>query len=179
MPYTIVRGNLLDSTEQFIVQQTCCTAIKPHGLSACIAAKWPSCNPYSSRRKAKGNWAIADDRPTPGTIQLMDTDTDKGTTVICAFAQYCHGKPGVYKHKDPLGLPHTDSLEDRFRYFQDCLLQISTLLQTKPTDTKQQTIAFPYRIGCGLAGGSWPRYEAELKAWSDANPAFDVKLYQL
>lgn len=107
----------------------------------------------------------------------MNTGNDRGTTVICAFAQYCHGKPGIYSTKDPLGLSYTDSLDDRFRYFQDCLLQITALLHTKPTE--QQTIAFPYRIGCGLAGGSWPRYEAELKAWSDANPAFDVKLYQL
>lgn len=99
MPLTIVTGDILNSTEQFIVQQNCCTAVRAHGLSATIAAAMPGCDPYASRKPYKGNWAVLEDRPEPGSLMIFERE-EGGPSVICAFAQYCHGKPGVAK--DPL-----------------------------------------------------------------------------
>ena len=160
----------MNSTEQFIVQQNCCTAVRAHGLSATIAAAMPGCDPYASRKPYKGNWAVLEDRPEPGSLMIFEREGG-APSVICAFAQYCHGKPGVYTSKDPLSPGVADGYGDRFRYLKECLELIAEL---KPT-----SVAFPYKIGCGLAGGSWSLYEAELKAWSARNPAMDVKIWRL
>jgi O-acetyl-ADP-ribose deacetylase (regulator of RNase III) len=162
MPYSIVNGNLLDATADYIVQQCCCTALKPSGLSKAIADKWPEANPYKNRRRYKYNWAVAEDRPQPGTIATYGR-------VVCAFAQVCQGKPGAYK--DPLGLDQNDSAANRADYFAKCLEAI--------LDLKPASVAFPYKIGCGLAGGSWHIYEDIIKKWSDKNPSIQVTLYKL
>ena len=150
MPYKITEGDLLKASTEYIVQQNCCTAVRAHGLSEIIASKWSEVNPYKDRKKYKGNWAVKEDRPEPGTIMVYELvypeqreDQLKG--VICAFAQYCHGKPGIYK--DPLGLDKKDKSTDRIGYFREC---IETITELNP-----KSVGFPYRIGCGLAGGDW------------------------
>ena len=35
------------------------------------------------------------------------------------------------------------------------------------------------RIGCGLAGGSWPEYKRALEAFARRNPAVAVAVYKL
>lgn len=97
----IIQGNILDATTEYIVQQNCCTAMKPYGLSEAIAAKWPEIDTYSYKKIFKGNWSTLDSRPEPGTIWVYEQE--KSPHVICMFAQYIHGKPGYYK--DPLNAP--------------------------------------------------------------------------
>ena len=171
MPYKVITGNLLEATTEYIVQQNCCTALKAKGLSEAIATKWPGVDTYKDRKRYKGNWAVKEDRPEPGTIEVYTFDPPstflKG--VISAFAQVCHGKPGVYK--DPLGLDTKDSASDRQTYFTECLEAIATL--------EPKSVGFPYKIGCGLAGGSWTIYEKILKTWSQKNPTIDVVVYKM
>lgn len=168
MPYKIVSGNLLDVKKGYIVQQCCCTATKAQGLAAAIAAKYPSANPYAERRKFKGTWAVKDDRPTPGTISVVKSDGVDGCCVVNAFAQYCHGTPG--KVKDPLEIDVADSASDRLSYFSMCLDAIAKL--------NPKVVAFPYKIGCGLAGGSWSIYEILIMKWSEKT-GIDVTVYKL
>ncbi len=174
MPYSIVQGDLLNANTEYIVQQTNCTAIKPHGLSEMISSKWMQINPYKERRKLRNNWAIAEDRPEPGTILVYEFDIPiitglKG--VICAFAQYSHGKSHTYK--DPLGFDekYGDDSIHRIQYFNECLEAIASL--------HPKSVGFPYKIGCGLAGGSWIKYEKLIRNWSDSNPEIDVRIYKL
>jgi len=172
MPYTIVSGDLLLADTEYIVQQNCCTAVKAHGLSEIIAQKFSGVNPYTERTRFKGNWATLETRPKPGSIEIFENEAEEDTNtckIICAFAQYCHGKPGVYK--DPLSALYGDTFEDRFTYFKQCLELIS--------DLKPKSVGFPYRIGCGLAGGSWSRYETAIKDWSLRNPTIDIKVYNM
>jgi hypothetical protein len=163
MSYTVVSGNLLDADTEYIVQQNCCTACKPDGLSAAIIEKFPYANPYKNRRKIKGkqNWAIKEDRAMPGSIQIFDK-------IVCMFAQYCQGKPG--KYKDPLELDTHDTASDRLMYFKDCLENLSLL--------NPKRVGFPYKIGCGLAGGDWKLYEPIIKEWS-SKYMIDVVIYKL
>lgn len=58
---------------------------------------------------------------------------------------------------------------DRFRYFSECLEAIVTL--------NQKTIGIPYKIGCGLGGGNWTKYELLIRQWSERNPDIDVSIY--
>jgi hypothetical protein len=41
-----------------------------------------------------------------------------------------------------------------------------------------KSLAFPYGIGCGLAGGDWKVYETMLRDWAAAHPLINVVLYQ-
>ena len=67
------------------------TAIKPHGLSETIALVWKDANVYALRKGiGKRNMAVPEDRPEPGTIQIVGK-----RKIICAFAQVAMGKPGM------------------------------------------------------------------------------------
>lgn len=170
MPYRIVKGDLLEAKTEYIVQQNCCTAVRAHGLSKAIATKWPEINPYKDRKVYKNNWCVAEDRPEPGSIHVYEfEESDSLKGVICAFAQVSHSKPGTYD--DPLGLVKNDSAKDRKQYFAECL---EGILELKP-----KSVGFPYKIGCGLAGGHWPSYEKIIKDWSEKNPSIDVVVYQI
>ncbi len=169
MPYQVVKGDLLEADVDYIVQQNCCTAVKAAGLSKAIATKWPQVNPYKERKAYKNNWAVAEDRPEPGSILVYEFENENLKGVVCAFAQVSHSKPGVYN--DPLGFVKEDSAKDRQRYFKECL---DAIVELKP-----KSVGFPYKIGCGLAGGSWSVYEKILQSWSQENPSISVLVYQI
>lgn len=159
---SIIDGNILDAKEEYILQQCCCTAIRPHGLSETIATVWKDANIYALRKGiGKRNMAIPEDRPEPGTIQIVGK-----RKIICAFAQVAMGKPGMY---DSCGKP--DTLEDRYDYFIECLQKITELNIT--------SIAIPYKIGCGLAGGNWEQYYNALNEWANNNPTIKIVIYKL
>ena len=160
------QGDLLDATEDYIVQQCCCTALKPYGLSAAIATRWPTVNPYNGRRRLRYNWAKLEDRPLPGTIQVLE---EAGREVICLFGQYTHAKPGVYDDPAMTGTP--DTYDDRLRYFQMGLEEITKL--------RPKSVAFPFKIGCGLAGGDWKKYKQAIDEWAARNPDIQVVIYKL
>lgn len=90
----------------------------------------------------------------PGTIII------KGK-VINMIAQYYPG-------------PSNDNIVDndsvRLNYFSKCLNEISKL--------SFSSIAFPYRIGCGLAGGSWDDYYKLINDWSE-NVSAEVYICKL
>ena len=63
----------------------------------------------------------------------------------------------------------TDSAESREIWFQECLDEIEELGSQMPA-----SIAFPFKIGCNLAGGIWKHYEAMINDFAASNP--DVKV---
>lgn len=151
----IVAGDLLTSGEALIAQQCCCTAVKPHGLSAAIA-RTLGADPYSKRKRiGRRNHATADSRPEPGTIEVIESRT--GGQVACLFAQYAMGPPGKY---DNDGRPDTET--DRVTYFRQALAALGQWMQRH----QYSRIAFPYGIGCGLARGKWGTYQALIEKFS-------------
>ena len=70
---------------------------------------------------------------------------------------------------DSCGKP--DTLEDRYDYFIECLQKITELNIT--------SIAIPYKIGCGLAGGNWEEYYNALNEWANKNPNIKIVIYKL
>ena len=46
---------------------------------------------------------------------------------------------------------YEDTQEEREQWFKECL-------ETLGENKKYQNLAFPYKIGCGLAGGNWDHY---------------------
>ena len=161
----IINGDLLEAKAEYICQQSNCISVKPHGLSKAIKDKF-DIDPYSNRRCFYGkNYAVSEDHSKPGTIQVFKSKN--GQKIICMFAQYGMGKPNSYGQNKI-----NDSFEKRLEWFNQCLLEIAKL--------KPKSLAFPYRIGCGLAQGHWIMdYYPALKNFSKQNPDILIKLYKL
>lgn len=87
----------------------------------------------------------------PGTIEVVG---GKGKRWICAM--YAQFKPG--KNKDS---------EKREKWFKSCLLKISKIKSLKE-------IAFPYKIGCGLAGGDWDFYRRQIEKFASCYTTIKV-----
>lgn len=65
-----------------------------------------------------------------------------------------------------------DTSSMRLKWFQSCLICVEELSDLK-------SIAFPYGIGCGAAGGHWPHYLECIKEFASRNPHVDVRIYKL
>lgn len=149
----IVSGDLLNADEEYICQQTNCISVNAHGLSKTIRNKF-GIDPYSHRKSLNGrNHAIPEDCDKHGTIKVYQKAFQKEIKVICMFAQYGMGKPFSY------GNNVEDSFEKRLHWFKLCLFEIAKL--------KPRSLAFPYNIGCGLAGGNWDDYFSALTYFSN------------
>jgi O-acetyl-ADP-ribose deacetylase (regulator of RNase III) len=131
-------GNLLDADEQYIAHQCNCTSFYSAGIAHDIFKKYSYSDTYKDRK--------VDD--IPGTIKIMGNGTDQ-RYIINMFGQH---SPGGYSNST-LSI---DSKKNREKYFYNCLLEISKI-------PKLESIAFPFRIGCGLAGGDWKYYLGTLE----------------
>ncbi|KAK3107265.1 hypothetical protein FSP39_010737 [Pinctada imbricata] len=152
MTYRQVCGDLLHMTDvDAICHQVNCLTVKSHGLSRRIAEQFPWADIYSFRKPlGRRNLATMETRGTPGTIQTFEGETVP--KVICLLSQWDYGKCGQSNRRIS---PYTDSKENRTLWFEQCL----TLLG----QTNFKYIAFPFKIGCGLAGGDWTTYRQLIK----------------
>jgi O-acetyl-ADP-ribose deacetylase (regulator of RNase III) len=165
----IVKGNLLDATEQYIVQQCNCISTRSHGLSKQVAERFRHADVYGARaRDGAKNTAPESARAVPGTIAVLG-DGDSERFVICAFAQYGMGKPYSLNNSNRQWI---DDHKSRALWFGQCLQRIAEL---EPT-----SVAFPYMIGCGLAGGDWDAdYYPMLQKFCEENPKVRAVMYRL
>lgn len=157
----IINGNLLDSSiedEPIIVHQCNCITQYGKGLSHEIFKKYPYANTYCLRV----NTSI---RSIPGTIDIKEDTKQTNRIIVNLYGQYY---PNVGKYKG-------DLMEDRIRYFQSGLDAIKDYCKLK----NKNTLAFPYGIGCGLAGGNWEIYESMLKTFAEKNNTLRIRLYKL
>jgi hypothetical protein len=139
----------------------------------CVAAQHPKisyiahqCN--CTTRVAQGlAKQIFDTFPSANVYKSLEDDragTVKIRGKICnLFAQYNPGKPTA-----------SESSQMRLLWFKKCLRLLRDELD--PATTK--SIAFPYRIGCGLAGGHWPHYRAALQEFAE-QVDFYVYIFQV
>lgn len=166
-----VEGNILNFKEQYMAQQCNTISTKSHGLSQQISRKWPHCDPYKKRRNiGTKNLAIENDRPNPGSIEVFPLNEKKEQFVVCMYAQRGMGVPYSFNNQNKeLGL---DDYKLRAFWFEECLKEIEKL--------KPKSIAFPYKIGCGLAGGNWEEtYKPLLEKFAARNPNVKIVLYKL
>ena len=157
------------------MQQLNCLGLEGAGLARLIAEKLPYGCSYKMRRadpwrKQEPRIAILEDRPTPGTIDVRRPMVGGDRpAVINLFAQYAPGRPGSCAQVPfPSGV--TDSAKQRLFWFEQCLNVIGTL----PPEVRPERLVFPAQIGCGLAGGSWPDYEAAIQRFVAAHAGFVV-----
>lgn len=138
----IVRGDLLESEAKYIVHQTNCVSEGgAAGLARHLFNKFPYADTYKNR--------IEEDKP--GTIVVRGNGDDQ-RYVINLMGQYY---PGSF-------LPNTDNdnANKRKTYFFKALLEIAKIEDL-------ESVAFPYRVGCGIAAGDWDWYLDTLLKFSD------------
>ena len=171
----IIDGDLATCKADVIVQQSNCLTTKPLGLAAYLA-EFLGVDPYKSRTSiGKTNLAIEEHRDTPGKIRVYHIPPKTGVFakhMVCFFAQFTPGPAGKY-YKNVLkesSICNEETGETRREWFQMGLDKLGGLMETIGANT----VAFPYGIGCGLAGGSWTHYLKMIQDWASANPQFKV-----
>ena len=161
-----VIGDLLNAKEPYVAQQCNCNTVTARGLSSGIAKRWKHGDVYSARSKKSAN--TAQDPDEPGTVVITRAEVDEaGVPVLLhLMAQWTPGKLGSSNRYYPK--TYQDTRVNREQWFQDCLDAIDDYV--RPPDT----VAMPYLIGCGLAGGKWETYQKMLEKCKTK-----IKLYRL
>lgn len=164
MSVEFLDGDLLEPTADIdcVVQQCNCLTVSPHGLSASIAEKWPSCDVYRLRKAVpRRNLAVESDRAVPGTAKLLKATNT--LQVACLFGQWYPGRIGApYQKVYPKHIL-TDSSDQRLKWFVSALEDLGKQLTSTRGHT---TVAFPHGIGCGLAGGEWKSYLSAIEEFA-------------
>ncbi|GKS11223.1 Appr-1-p processing protein [Paenibacillus chitinolyticus] len=126
MSVKIVQGNLMEATEDIIGHQVNCMGVMGAGLAKLIKRDYPEVfKQYKQSCSNKGELL--------GRCQIVSTKNEK--CIANLFGQYGYG---VQKR-------HTDYIALR-----GALNELMSLAMKSG-----QSIALPYNIGCGLAGGDW------------------------
>lgn len=151
----IISGNLLESKEKYIAHQCNCVSTYAAGLAKQIFDEFPYANIYKKR-------LLSGKVDGMGNI-IVCGDGETKRYVINMLAQFYPGKPKYQNSKK-------DGYLAREKAFADCLTQISAISEIK-------SIAFPYNIGCNLAGGDWETYYNMIESFEKQIDA-DVVIYK-
>lgn len=144
----IINKDITLSDEQYIVHQCNCLTKGAAGLAKVLFDKYPYANVYADRTEPS----------VPGTIDVRgDCIFDRG--IINLFGQYYPGGP-----------TGDEPREQRVTWFINGLLAIKQLEWV-------ESLAFPYQIGCGIAGGDWNRYNRILDKFAEKNPHIKMRIY--
>ena len=105
---------------------------------------------------------------TAGTIDIRRGDQK---VIVNLFAQDVPGKlewkPYAYGK-----LTREETQKIREKWFVEALTKLTEL------DLKKESIAIPYQIGCGLAGGVWKNYRRHIEDFAKRT-GVDVTIYRL
>jgi len=139
-----IKGDIteLDDVKYICHQCNCVSTGKSAGLAKFIFDKFPYANTYRKRDPEN-----ARTRSKPGTIEIMGDGSKFKRYVINLYAQYYPGLPQY----------ETDSVTKREEWMKQCLAQIYNMRD------KLESIAFPKKIGCAIAGGNWDHYYGFIK----------------
>lgn len=135
----LITGDLLEAKEKYLVHQANCVSHYAAGIAAAIFHKFPYSNIYVDR--------FSPDEP--GDIIIRGNGLDE-RYVVNLLGQY---EPGGISEGGK------DTEELRRRYFHKGLNKLAKIPDL-------ESVAFNYKIGCGLAGGNWDWYLGELNAFA-------------
>ena len=128
MNIPVIQGDILRSDADIIVQQVNCQGVMGAGLAKQIASQYPEVlSPYKKMCNTR------DTQDLLGKVLICPTRT--GVRIANVFGQDRYGRDGCYTDYAAL----ENGLAAVVRY----------------ASQKNLSIAIPYGIGCGLAGGDW------------------------
>jgi O-acetyl-ADP-ribose deacetylase (regulator of RNase III) len=139
MAIHFVKGNLLDSTCQYICHQVNCKGIMDFGVAKQIKDKWPQVyenyQAMFDENKFPSSWHLGHCQFVALYDNYFTTPKDKRQQAINMFAQDNYG--------------YNKQRYTNYDAFYSCLATIARSVE------KGSTIAFPFHIGCGRDGGNW------------------------
>lgn len=147
--FEIISGDILDANADYICHQVNCRNVMGAGVAKSIYTRYPEVKSEYHRfcALAKSPYDLLGQIHV---VPILHTDL----SVINIFAQLNYGREN--------GVRYTD-----YQALKSALLKVNRLCSGK-------IVAFPYGIGCGLAGGEWVTVEKMLiQCMSDCN----VKIY--
>lgn len=156
MNLKVIEGNLLDSSEQYIAHQCNCLTIHSAGIAHNIFKTFPWANIYIERKSKKATHHL-------GEIHVRGDGKEK-RFVINMMAQFYPGKTKYPNSKK-------DGTARREEAFTECLKKIGEIPGLK-------SIAFPFKIGCNMAGGDWHKYRHMIRLFAEDNPKVQVRVYK-
>lgn len=165
----IVSDNLFNAKEKYLCHQCNCITNRAAHLAKDVFSKYPYANIYEERQKLDGSIYMDYKEPSdkPGTIVIRGNGLDQ-RYVINLLGQYYPGKSQKINHL-------LDSPEVRENYFYKSLLCIAKI-------SNLESIAFPWKIGCGAAGGNWDNYLGNINNFAKYvydNQKAKVVIYRL
>lgn len=141
MKVKIIEADITACTTKYIAHQINCRSKLSKGLSYELFQKYPYSNVYADGTKR-----------VPGNI-IIRGDGEDERFIINMAGQYYPSKPKQH-----------DTYEARLKWFRECLVQILYIKNL-------ESIAFPYKIGCGLAGGDWSKYLGMIEDFAQQTDA--------
>ena len=155
---SIVQGDLMFAKETYLCHQTNCVTKRSAHLSKTVFTFFPHADIYTGRK----------DHDTPGTIIVRGEWGEPERPVVNMLGQVY---PGEVRFPDS----KKDGYKARLGYFKKCL---SHMLALDDGGMFPDSFAFPWKIGCGAAGGDWEKYLDKLLDFSEAVSG-DVVIYKL
>jgi O-acetyl-ADP-ribose deacetylase (regulator of RNase III) len=150
MTAKLIEGDLLDCDAQYIAHQCNCTSKSSSGLAKAIFEKFPYADIYKDRYSENPFWH------KPGELYIRGEVNQR--LVINMTSQVLPGGPGKLFEVAP-GMSTQETTETREKLFLICLKKIKAIPGIK-------SVAFPYKVGSGLAGGDWNRYHEVLNRFA-------------
>jgi O-acetyl-ADP-ribose deacetylase (regulator of RNase III) len=154
----IINGDLLEQSElQIIIHQCNCKSKGVLGVAKSINDKYLYADINSSEIVKESDL---------GKCILRESPDDE-PTVACLIAQRYPGK----SHKN------NDSESMRQKWFKNALNNLYDQITDNIEDEIQ--IGFPYKIGCGLAGGDWSVYKKMIDDFAQLDERMNIKIFKL
>lgn len=165
----IIQGSVLDTMEEYVLQQCDCISTQAKDLDHDYVREFPWADVYGERTAMNGyrNLATVDTRGTPGDIKVFPSGNEE-PNIVAMFCQMCPGRPftGINSKKRF----KDDTAENRLKWFEECLDKVTAL--------KPRSVALPDKLGCYRTGGDWDAYSDKIQLFSDANPKCMVYIYK-
>jgi len=144
----VVKGDLFDTQAKYLCHQCNCVTSSAAHLAWHVFKRYPYADVYSPRKETILQNSIDEpqviwSKDTPGDIIIRGNGEDQ-RYVVAILGQYYPGTPRY--PNDEL-----DGTIARQKYFHQALWK---LVQVEDL----HSVAFPWGIGCGAAGGDWNVY---------------------
>lgn len=162
----IVNGDLFDYIREHdaVMHQANCFNCMGGGFAGALAVKYPKA------READDNYRTETRAEKLGHYSKVTLDI--GTTVYNIYSQYEPG--GGYNDR------YVNSQATDYEFLKIGLIRaVNDLITEKHPNNDKLTIAVPYMIGCGIAGGDIFVVEAILRHIEYTHPEIEFVAYKL
>lgn len=155
------KGNLLESNCDIICHQVNCQRVMGSGIAKQIRDKWPEVyEDYCSEIDLMyNNGFVKQSSDLLGMVSCIKLENGRYITNFFSQDKFL-----------PRGVCHTD-----YEAFTKCCNSLKEFITEYNLDKSKTIIGFPYKIGCGLAGGNWDVVSAIIEREFEG---YEVEIYE-